>query len=176
MLCSLVGCSFQEEEQKQAENYQVSVYAPSEEELLVMSCFEELWSIVYSGKDVNAGVSRLTEHQKVFFALNYLDMEIANGGLCQFLVNDGGMFTPYISDYLDTVGAVTHKKLFDDFCAENDINTADTSSFAFSDIPSFLDLYNQYPFDQFDEAYYRLEPLAYFLENYIKLHPDIIPE
>ena len=176
MLCSLGGCSFREEEQKQAENYQVSVYAPSEEELLIMSCFEELWSMVYSGKEVNAGVSQLTEHQKVFFALNYLDMEIANGGLCQFLVNDGGMFAPYISDYLDTVGAEEHQKLFDDFCAENKIDPADTSAFAFSSIPAFTDLYNQYPFDQFDEAYYQLEPLSGYLVNYLQLYPEIVPQ
>jgi len=175
-LCSLAGCGFHQEEQKQSDDHQVSVYAPSEEEQLITTCFETLWNEVYSGKDIRAGVSQLTEAEKVFFALNYLDMEIANGGLCQFFANDGGVFTPYISDYLDTVGAEEHKKLFDDFCMENKIDTGDTSSFAFSNIPEFMDLYNQYPFDQFDEAYYQLEPLGKYLVNYIALHPELVPE
>ena len=44
-----------------------------------------------------------------------LDMEIQNGGLCQFFVNSSRMVAPIVSEYMSIIGATEHKNLYDTF-------------------------------------------------------------
>ncbi len=166
LMCFLCGCTSPE------------VQPPAEcltEEDLVMAYAERLWPAVFSESNADAGFASLTENQKVFFALNYLDMEIANGGLCQFFVNDGGMSAPYISGYLEVVGAEEHRALFDGFVAEHGIDVHDLSDFAFTSIENYVKQYQSYPFDEFDDAYYELKPLSGLLAEWIRSHPEDFP-
>lgn len=167
-LCMLCGCASRQTEPT------AETLAQGEDPL--MAAFEALWAAVYSGQELKTGFKNLSQPQKVFLALYYLDLEMANGGLCQFLCNDGGIFTPHISGYLQEVGATEHRKLFDSFCADNQIDTTDASQFAFSTVADYLALYEQYPFEAFDNAYYDLTPMTDFLERYLTEHPEILPE
>jgi len=169
VLCLLCGCATGSVEEVPEQT------AAETGENLVMETAERLWPVVFSRTSAEAGFASLTDNQKVFFALNYLDMEVANGGLCQFFANDGGLFSPYISGYLNTVGAVEHQKLFDGFTEEHGIDVRDLSEFTFTSIESFVDLYDLYPFDEFDDAYYELEPLYIFLADFIRANPEDFP-
>ena len=44
------------------------------------------------------GVNSLNPSQKIFYSVNWLEMEVNNGGLCQFFVNSSRMVAPLVSD------------------------------------------------------------------------------
>lgn len=142
------------------------------DEDLIMHVSERLWATVFSDADAQVGFAGLTEHQKVVFALNYLDMEVANGGLCQFFANDRGLVAPYISEYLKSVGAEEHQALFDGFLSKYSIDVHDLSAFYFTTIEDFVELYDLYPFDEFDDAYYQLPPLSSYLAPLVRENLD----
>ena len=74
-----------------------------------------------------------------------------------------------MSKSLDEIGAVEYQRLYDDFIADNDI---DISSL---DETEYEDMYDMYPFDEFDDTYYRLysrQPLETMLASYIRAHID----
>ena len=110
----------------------------------------------------------LNDAQKVVYTVAEFDMEVQCGGLCQFLYNDCGE-AAYVSKSLDEIGAVEYQRLYDDFIADNDI---DISSL---DETEYEDMYDMYPFDEFDDTYYRLysrQPLETMLASYIREHID----
>ena len=173
LLCLLCGCGSVAENVPEMEIQDIESMTDDE---LVMTVMEKLWPVVFSTKDAELGFCSLTDDQKLVFTVTYLDMEIANGGLCQFLVNDGGLVAPYVSDYLEQLGAREHQVLLDGFLKDNGIDVHDLSGFAFVSIEEFVDLYEQYPFDKFDDAYYELEPLSSLLAEFIRTHPgDFLP-
>ncbi|MBP3291630.1 MAG: DUF4375 domain-containing protein, partial [Clostridia bacterium] len=111
-------------------------------------------------------INRLTDDEKVFFVLYLFNMEVQNGGLCQFFVNSTSVYAPLISDYLDKVGARDHKLLFDDFVKNNKIDLNDLSFFDFEDLSEYETKANAYPFDDFDDALYDLIDLEEFLQTF----------
>lgn len=116
------------------------------------------------------GVSALNDSQKIFYAVNWLDMEVNNGGLCQFFVNSSRLVAPWVSEYMGIIGADAHKKLYDDFMRKNKIDPNDLASFAITDAEEFEKQNERYPFDEYDQAFFDLEPLQTFLTNYAKAH------
>jgi len=169
LLCLLCGCASPSESVPVTQPQDLSAMT---DEDLIMHISERLWSAVFSDADAQVGFAGLTEHQKVVFALNYLDMEVANGGLCQFFANDGGLVAPYIREYLKTVGAEEHRALFDGFTGKYGIDVNDLSEFSFTTIEEFVELYALYPFDEFDDAYYELPPLSSYLAPVVRENPD----
>ena len=125
-------------------------------------------SLISSKADLIEGFRALNEEQQIFYALNYLEMEVNNGGLCQFFVNSSRGFASLVSGYMETVGATEHKKLYDSFIQKHQINTSDLSSFDCDNIEAFQDQYARYPFEEYDDAFYELEPLQTYLVSYIK--------
>lgn len=122
--------------------------------------------------DIEEGFRSLNDSQKVLYVLNYFEAEVNNGGLCQFFVNQSRALAPYVSEYMGVVGAEEHKKLFDDFVSENKIDLTDLSSFIIYSVKDF-DVQNQrYPFDEYDDAFYDLEPIEAFLEKYVREHSE----
>lgn len=97
-------------------------------------------------------------------------MEIENGGLCQFFSNSSNMVAPFVSDYMGIVGAEGHKKLYDSFVSENNINLNDLSYFENADIDDFAEINKSYPFDEYDEKFYEAEPLETYITKYIRGH------
>lgn len=116
------------------------------------------------------GFLALNEHQKVVYAVNYLEMEVNNGGLCQFFVNSSRAIAPYISNYLGIIHAKDHKELFDGFIERNQIQLDDLSSFQIRRARDFEKQAERYPFEEYDDAFYELDTLETPLTAYIRAH------
>lgn len=122
----------------------------------------------------NGGVSGMTEAQLVVYITSYYEMEVNNGGLCQFFVNPSREYAPFLSQCLETVGACEHKKLFDDFVSINNIDLNDLSSFDIDELEEFAEQNRRYPFDDFDREFYELPSIGECSFNYIREHIDLL--
>ncbi len=118
--------------------------------------------------DVQATMKALNDEQKVVYILDAYDMEVQNGGLCQFFMNDGADLGLLVSDALKTLGAAEHQALYDGFLADNNIDEAALKALSDAQIDSFDDQYDSYPFEAFDDAYYALPPLYDMIEDYMR--------
>ena len=65
--------------------------------------------VVDSFPDEETAFSNISIEQKTVYILSIYDMEIQNGGLCQFFVNSSRSLAPYIEDNLNKIGATEHK-------------------------------------------------------------------
>ena len=94
------------------------------EELLTLSD-EDLYEAVYfqnldiAEENEEHELEQFTGPRRVVYILNLFNGEIQNGGLCQFFVNSSSEVAPYVAEALESVGAQAHKKLFEEFVAEN---------------------------------------------------------
>ena len=116
------------------------------------------------------GVNALNNSQKIFYSVNWLEVEVNNGGLCQFFVNTSRMVAPYISEYMRIIGANNHKNLFDKFVTDNNIDLYNLSSFDIDDIDEYEKQTERYPFDDYDDAFYDMEPLEVYLIKFAREH------
>ncbi len=116
------------------------------------------------------GISSLNQSQKIFYSLNWFEMEVNNGGLCQFFVNSSRVVAPLISEYMSVVGAQDHKKLYDGFIQKNNIDLNDLSFFDIEEVDEFEKKAQRYPFDEYDDAFCDTEPLETNLKYYIRKH------
>lgn len=121
-------------------------------------------------EDWEEGIQALNDCQKVFYAVSWLEVEVNNGGLCQFFVNSSRMVAPLVSDCMAILGADAHKELYDTFVANNKIDLNDLSSFDCEAVEDFTTQYERYPFDDYDNAFYGMEPLESFLTRYARKH------
>lgn len=120
--------------------------------------------------DIEEGINSLSYTQKVFYSVSYLEMEVNNGGLCQFFVNSSRYVAPYVSEYMGVIGAIDHKKLYDGFVIRHTIDLDGISSVKESDRPTdyYYSLYKKYPFSEYDDAFVKLIPLKEYLVKYIR--------
>ena len=122
---------------------------------------------VYDIKDV-----KLTDEQKFVYSLIKFEVEVNNGGLCQFFVNSSSECAPYVSNALATVGAIELKTLFDNFISENNIDVTDLSSFKISNIDEYEAQTERFDFDGFDDKFYEDENLHQQIIDYAKKHVE----
>lgn len=127
---------------------------------------------VFAVKDMAEGIAALNPDQVVFFSANYLEMEVNNGGLCQFFVNSSRIVAPVVSVSLEIIGAAEHKKLYDDFIAKYNIDVTNLSSFCIHDIQDYGKQTERYPFAEFDDAFYEMNPIQEYLVSYVRRHID----
>lgn len=116
---------------------------------------------------------RLEGAPLIFYVLDYFDLEVQNGGLCQFYVNSSKKAAPYVSEALGEVGAKEYQELFDNFNKAYGIDTEDLSSFAIQRLQEFDRQQARYPFEEFDKAYdalYEWQPLNELLIRYAREH------
>lgn len=118
----------------------------------------------------DAAKAPLTLPQRYVYALNLLEMEVNNGGLCQFFVNSSRAVAPLVSDGLGIIGASEHKELFDGFIGRYGIDVSDLSSFAIRRVRDFEKQAKRYPFDEYDDKFYTLPSLQEPLTAYIREH------
>lgn len=151
----------------------------SAEELSALSddeLFSAVWerteNIVSSYEDISKGFNSLNDQQRIFYAVNYLEMEVNNGGICQFFVNSSRIVAPVVSNYMGIIKASEHKALYDTFILKHQIDVNDLSSFDSETIEEFQSQYERYPFDEYDDAFCELEPLQNYLIPFIKKHID----
>ena len=96
----------------------------------------------------------LTKEQILAYSLYMFEMEVTNGGLCQFFVNSSSDCAPFISEALEAIGATELRNLFEQFVNDNDIDVADLSSFKISDVKEYEAQTKRFDFDSFDERFY----------------------
>ena len=119
-------------------------------------------------EDLADGLNALNASQKVFYTLNWLEIEVNNGGLCQFFVNSSRIVAPWVSTSMNIIGAIEHQRLYDNFVQENGINLNDLSFFDVQKVSEFQEKTKRYPFDQYDHAFYQMESLESYLKRYIR--------
>lgn len=111
--------------------------------------------------------------RRIAYTVWLFDMEVQNGGLCQYFVNSSRTTAPDLSQALDALGAGAYRALLEDFASQNGIDLGDLSSFVISRTKDYEAQTRRYPFDQFDEAYYvryETDPLERYLTAYVRQH------
>lgn len=116
------------------------------------------------------GVNSLSDAEKVFYIASYYEMEVNNGGLCQFFVNSSRKLAPQLLGCLREIGADEHAKLFETFVADNGIDVNELSSFAVSSYEEYEERCSSYPFDDFDNKFYELTAITDLLIPYVREH------
>ena len=125
-------------------------------------------SKVTACNDLQKGIAALNDKERIFYAVNYLEVEVNNGGLCQFFVNESRAVAPLVSEYLGMIGAFAQQKLYDDFIGKYHIDVTDLSSFDIESFEDFTAQYERYPFDEFDDAFYKMKPLQDYLTKFVR--------
>lgn len=138
---------------------------------------EELYLAVnsvceYDVDDEN--LSTANEIQRTFYVINEFDMEVNNGGLCQFFVNSSRVCAPYVSDCLEKIGAVKTKEHFDRFISENGIDLENLNSSIIDSVKEYEAQTKRYPFDDFDDLYYETENIRDFLVSYARKNIELL--
>ena len=113
---------------------------------------------------------KLPEALVNIYALTKFEMEVNNGGLCQFFVNLSGECAPYVSRALDAAGAPELREHYDNFLRDNQIDPRDLSGFKLTRIEDYAEQENRFDYDSFDDAFYADSKLhgqiiAYIREN-----------
>lgn len=138
--------------------------------------FEETYletvDMVYSYPNEKIGLTNLTPERRIFYIASLYDMEIQNGGLCQFFVNHSDSVAPYVEEALSAIGAESHRQHFADFIADNKIDIHNLNSFRIGDISEYTALTKRYDFDTFDNQYYNMTPLCEYMAKYIRQNAD----
>ena len=78
------------------------------------------------------------------------------------------MVAPLVSEYMGIIGAAEHKKLYDDFVNKNGIDLTELSFCDVDKAEEFEEKTEKYPFDEYDDAFYDMEPLEIYLKNFIR--------
>ena len=78
------------------------------------------------------------------------------------------MVAPLVSEYMGIIGAADHKKLYDDFISKYGIDLNNLSSFDIEQAAEFEEQNQRYPFDEYDDAFYDMEPLEIYLKKFIR--------
>ena len=112
----------------------------------------------------------LNESQKVVYAAAAFELEVLNGGVVQFLSNEGQFAAPYICEALEKIGAEDHLTLLQQALVENEVDLSDLSAFITDDLEVFSKLYDQYDFESFDSEYENLPPIPDLIRSYIYSH------
>lgn len=123
--------------------------------------------------DVEECLHTFENTKRVFYIVNYFDMEVQNGGLCQYFVNSSRLTAPYILECLHTIQATSYEMLLKNFIMKHQISLNDLSSFIIDDVDEYEKQFERYPFDDFDDAYYQCyenDPLEKYLLDYSKEH------
>ena len=108
------------------------------------------------------------------YTLIKLETEVNNGGLCQFFVNSSRQCAPYVSEALETIGAMGIRELFDRFVKDNGIDVNELSSFKISRIEEFEEQTQRYDFDAFDDKFYEEFELHSQIIDYARRNIDQI--
>ena len=122
------------------------------------SIYEEKYGIAYYEEGLFGIWDKIgtpqNEKQKAVVAVINFDMEIQNGGLAQYLINEDDEYIANILDYLRVVGAEDQANLLETFMAENDIEfkSVETNS-----IEESIEFEKSKPFDEFNDAYIDME-------------------
>lgn len=161
-----------ESEQRKSDNESLTTeeLAAIPDDDLLFVVIDRIESVIDDHEELSDGFAALSAPQKLVYAVNDLETEVNNGGLCQFFVNSSRAVVPYISEYLGIIGAAEHKELFDGFISKHNIDLSDLSSFIIHRTRDFEKMTKRYPFDEYDDKFYTLPSLQEPLTAYIREH------
>ena len=154
---------------------------PSASERMVPVRFTDYEELYFAILDITAGPETDTHFDSLpgpaqaLYIAAILDMEVQNGGLCQFFINGGSVYAARAAQSLQEVGLAPMKTLYESFVSENQIDPAEFDTFHSDKVDAFLTLYDRYPFDDFDDAYMKLwEELDFnnLMPQYANDHPE----
>ena len=114
----------------------------------------------------------LNEAQKVVYTAAALELEVLNGGMVQFLSNEGANAAPYVCEALEKIGATEHLALLRQALTQNGVDLTDLSDFITDDVEVFSKLYERYDFAAFDSVYTSLPSIPDYIRSYIQNHPE----
>ena len=106
-----------------------------------------------AGPEDDAQFESLPEPAQAMYIVAILDMEVQNGGLCQFFVNCGSAYAVRTTDSLKAIGLEPMRILYESFLSDHQIDPTDLLSFQSDTEEAFIAQYDRYPFDDFDDAY-----------------------
>ena len=118
-------------------------------------------------------INQLNESQQVAYTVATFDMEVMNGGLCQYFTNSSRLTAPTLSEALLTVGAPKMQTLFSCFVDKYKIDLTDLSDFEIESESEYEENYARYPFDEFDDVWipvYEIESLEALNAQFIRDH------
>ena len=118
-------------------------------------------------------------HEIKFYLItaSIFEFEVQNGGLCQFLANEGKIHGPMLHTALCAFGAEQHDRILADFCQKNGIDLCNLQELIpetadpYCMIENYQQLRSKYPFEDFDKAFFELDrayPLERILGTYIR--------
>lgn len=139
----------------------------SDEDLFEAVYFQNL-DIAESAEDEEKELEQFTGPRRIVYILGLFDVEMQNGGLCQFFVNSSRAVAPYVSESLKCVGADEHMNLFQEFITTNHIDVSNLESFKVFSKRGYIKQTKRFDFDSFDDKYYELPPLQEKVVAYIK--------
>lgn len=149
--------------------------ALSAEELMALSDEELLATVWVRTKKIadcfdteRRALDHFTEPQRIFYIVYYYWQEVYHEGLCCYFANTSRETALFLREALEMIGAKEHKDLFEDFLRENKIATAALSVFAVSDAKALKKIERQYPFDDFNSAFYALTPMTEQVAAYVR--------
>lgn len=112
--------------------------------------------------------------QIMAYSLFNFEMELNNGGLCQFFVNSSSECAPFMIEAFDLIGANDVKMLFSQFIKDNNIDVCDLSSFKIDDVDEYEAQTERYDFDSFDDKFYECENFHKQIIDYCRENIDEI--
>ena len=128
----------------------------------------QMIDLVESYPEEETALSQISQECRIVYILSIYDMEIQNGGLCQFFVNSSRSLAPFVDECLAAVEAQEHKNLLSAFVTDNNIDLTHLESFEIQNTNDYMAQTKRFDFDSFDKAYIELTPLQNNIVSYIK--------
>lgn len=116
------------------------------------------------------GLEWLSEPQRLFCALYWLENEVYQEGFFSFFTHESRMVAPWVSEYMETVGAIEHKRLYDTFVSEHGLDLNDLSCLEAGSEAEQEEKQALYHFAELDNAFWELTVLDELLAKYIRAH------
>lgn len=137
--------------------------------------FDSLYDSICEKAGYGDELHNLNAGERAFYVVSMFNMEVQNGGLCQFFVNSTRELAPEVAQALRAIGADIYAELYESFCAKNGIDWSDLDSFVIDDVAEFEARRECAPFDDFDDAFYvryETDSLEDRLERYARAHRE----
>lgn len=158
------------EKERLSLNYSTAELSALTDNDLFLATWFRTEHIVDSHTHREDGINALNASQKAFYFVYLLDMEVTNGGLCQFFTNCGKTVVNEISGCLEIIGADDHKELYDGFIKKTGIDLTSPELYDDCESAEFEQKHPEFSFEEYDNAFFDLEDLETYLTKYVREH------
>ena len=113
-------------------------------------------------------LDNMNDEQRIFYIAYYYMLQVNAGGLCQYFASSSRDTALFLSDALEAVGAQEHRELFEDFLHDHKVATAALFHFVVDNSEDFKKMERDYPFEEFNTAFYALPPMTEAIAAYVR--------